>query len=140
MKGAYVLVMESRGTFLRVGKLGRIRIPRGLIAYVGSAKGPGGLEARLRRHFRRGKAKKWHVDYLTESEEIVVLGALALPGGDEGQLAQLLHEICRPLTAGFGCSDKREDGTHLFQVDDLELLRRKVREIGKVIELHSDSF
>jgi Uri superfamily endonuclease len=33
-----------------------IDLPAGRYLYCGSAKGPGGLKARLSRHFRRGRA------------------------------------------------------------------------------------
>ena len=53
----------------------------GFYLYCGSAKGPGGLAARLARHMRHGKAIRWHVDVLTEAG--TVLGAWTFPGGDE---------------------------------------------------------
>ncbi len=135
MKGAYVLIMRSKGVELNVGKLGKVSVPRGLIAYVGSAKGPAGLGARLSRHFRRGKMRRWHIDYLTESEGVEVIGALALVGGEESKVASILMDECVPLAAGFGCSDKKRDFTHLFLVKDLSSLRNKLSKLGKVIEL-----
>ena len=41
----------------------------GLYVYCGSARGPGGLAARLARHMRRDKRAHWHVDQLTGSRE-----------------------------------------------------------------------
>ncbi len=136
MKGAYILIMRSRGVTLDVGKLGKVNIPRGLIAYVGSAKGPGGLGARLSRHFRRGKVRRWHIDYLTERDEIDIVGSFALVGGDESEVASLMMNECIPLAAGFGCSDKKGDFTHLFLVKDLDSLKNRLNCLGKkVIEL-----
>jgi Uri superfamily endonuclease len=43
-----------------------IILPAGRYLYCGSAKGPGGLKARLSRHMRRGKSVRWHIDRLTE--------------------------------------------------------------------------
>ncbi len=135
MKGAYILIMRSKGVTLDVGKLGKVNIPRGLVAYVGSARGPGGLGARLSRHFRKGKLKRWHIDYLTEREEIEVIGAFALLGGDESRVASLMMNECTPIVAEFGCSDKKDDFTHLFLVKDLESLENRLNKLGKLIEL-----
>ena len=60
-----MLIMElPTSVTIRVGHLGRLRFVRGWYAYAGSACGPGGLKARLRRHRRAAKSKHWHVDYL----------------------------------------------------------------------------
>jgi Uri superfamily endonuclease len=57
-----------------------IALPAGRYLYCGSAKGPGGLKARLSRHMRRGKSVRWHVDQLTEQG--LVIGSWIFPGGD----------------------------------------------------------
>lgn len=63
--GTYVLILRlSRRTTIEVGQLGRFRFPAGWYAYVGSARGPGGLAARIARHRRTSKTLHWHVDYL----------------------------------------------------------------------------
>jgi Uri superfamily endonuclease len=52
-----------------IGRLGRFAFSPGWYLYVGSALGPGGLPARLSRHWRRAGCDKrlhWHVDYLRE--------------------------------------------------------------------------
>ena len=49
---------------LRIGRLGTYRCPGGYYTYVGSALGPGGLAARLKRHFKPVKRLHWHIDYL----------------------------------------------------------------------------
>ena len=63
--GTYVLVLKlpSPATIM-AGRLGRLEFPLGWYAYVGSARGSGGLAARLRRHLRSPKPLRWHVDYL----------------------------------------------------------------------------
>ena len=68
--GTYVLALwlDAPHT-ISVGRLGRFEFPSGWYLYVGSAQGPGGLPARLLRHWRRigsGKRVHWHVDYLRE--------------------------------------------------------------------------
>jgi Uri superfamily endonuclease len=60
-----VLILAlPRSVTVRVGCLGRFPFPAGWYAYVGSARGPGGLAARLARHLRSTKPLRWHVDYL----------------------------------------------------------------------------
>lgn len=65
MAGSYVLVLRLTGVRdLEVGALGRRRLPPGWYLYVGSARGPGGLRARLGRHLAGGGRTHWHIDYL----------------------------------------------------------------------------
>ncbi|MEM2886066.1 MAG: GIY-YIG nuclease family protein, partial [Thermoproteota archaeon] len=67
-KGVYTLLISvPSGLSLKVGKLGRVRLKKGIYIYTGSALGPGGLEKRLRRHLGRKKKRFWHVDYLLAS-------------------------------------------------------------------------
>lgn len=51
-------------TTITVGRLGCFQFPAGWYAYAGSARGPGGLAARIARHLRVSKPLRWHVDYL----------------------------------------------------------------------------
>ncbi|HJO03161.1 MAG TPA: GIY-YIG nuclease family protein [Acidobacteriota bacterium] len=63
--GTYVLIFEaSAGRRVRIGSLGTIDLQPGFHAYVGSARGPGGLAARLAHHRRRARRPHWHIDYL----------------------------------------------------------------------------
>ena len=63
--GTYVLILRlPRLATIAVGRLGRFQFPPGWYAYVGSARGPGGLAARVARHLRSPKPLHWHVDYL----------------------------------------------------------------------------
>jgi Uri superfamily endonuclease len=65
LPGTYVLVLVVEDEQqVRVGQLGEFRIPTGWLAYVGSARGPGGLAARLARHLRHPKPLVWHIDFL----------------------------------------------------------------------------
>lgn len=115
--------MRSSGGSLRVGALGTFEVPEGTLAYVGSAYGPGGIAARVSRHFRKGKRLKWHVDYLTESSIVEVEGALALPSVREHELFEVVRGFGEPVIPGFGCSDSKGDLTHLFKLKDPDRLR-----------------
>lgn len=79
-KGAYLLILElgDPAHFQRARVAGSL--PPGSYVYAGSARGAGGIAARLGRHFRRDKAVHWHIDELTVMAD---LAALALPGGSE---------------------------------------------------------
>lgn len=71
-KGSYLLgISLDESVALTVGRLGRFAFPSGYYVYVGSARGPGGLSARLARHRRREKRLQWHVDYLLARARLV---------------------------------------------------------------------
>ncbi|WP_246660633.1 DUF123 domain-containing protein [Nitratireductor sp. XY-223] len=76
--GAYLLTILSDKTApFCAPKIGSIHVMDGLYVYAGSARGPGGLRSRLKRHFARQKAIHWHVDQLTvASQEIGAFGAV----------------------------------------------------------------
>lgn len=114
MIGTYILVlsMESRQR-IRVGRFGEIELPAGWYLYAGSARGPGGLQARLARHRRRlgahGTAKRahWHVDYL---REVATWAGAWICAGDrrlECVWAARLRALpgANVVAPGFGASD-----------------------------------
>ena len=115
--GAYALLIRlSRPLRAEIGALGPVDLPAGTYLYLGSANGPGGLRARLRRHLRADKKPHWHVDALTRQGEIAAV--LAVPGGQECDLvARALNQpgvtIPHP---GFGSSDCRRCKAHLLAV------------------------
>jgi len=115
--GAYGLLIRLPYRFDgQIGALGPVTMPAGRYLYLGSAYGPGGLPARLRRHLRADKRLHWHVDHLTSAgwvERIFVL-----PNGCECDLvdrALKLPAIHTPI-AGFGSSDCRRCAAHLLAV------------------------
>jgi Uri superfamily endonuclease len=105
--GTYALVLRSpsRAT-VRVGRLGRITLDAGYYVYVGSAFGPGGVRARVARHFRADKRRHWHIDYLRDA-----LSPMGVWYTHDGR--RLEHLWARTLEAmsdvssieEFGCSD-----------------------------------
>lgn len=111
--GAYVVAFRlSAPRVVHVGRLGGFAFPAGWYLYVGSARGPGGLRARLARHRRRmGRSKRihWHVDYLREAA--VWAGAWALAGNERLECAwvAILRGLpgARIVAPGFGASDCR---------------------------------
>lgn len=113
--GAYVLLIElAQPVRFSRPALGEA-VLSGWLAYVGSARGCGGLRARLGRHFRPGKTVRWHVDELTNAAADMV--ALAIPDGSECALVERLVQSGRfePAMAGFGSSDCRHCTAHLLR-------------------------
>jgi len=82
----------------------------GLYVYCGSAKGPGGIAARIGRHMRHDKQAHWHVNQLTSVG--TALGAWIFPGGSECEVNEELAGWPIPLD-GFGSSDCRRCRAHL---------------------------
>ncbi len=113
--GAYLILMDLRDPLeVRIATLPPTALPAGIYIYAGSAKGPGGLRARIGRHLRRDKPRRWHIDHL--SEAAATLHAYPVPGGDECALVELLlatKRCCFPLP-GFGSSDCRHCVSHLL--------------------------
>lgn len=103
--GAYVLLVRLRAS-TSVSLAGRpvMVFPPGRFLYCGSAYGPGGLRARLRRHMRPDKRVHWHIDHLTTQGDVE--GAWAYPGETECRLVDRLRGrgLAAPH-AGFGASD-----------------------------------
>lgn len=102
-----------------VGRLGTHLFPAGWYLYVGSARGPGGVAARLNRHARhlgRNKRPHWHIDFLRE--KAVWAGAWAgaayLECAWAAEMQRLPH--ARTIVRGFGASDCG-CATHLVHLD-----------------------
>ncbi|AZG77734.1 GIY-YIG nuclease family protein [Methylocystis rosea] len=108
--GAYALALRLGAPLdVRIEK-NSATLAAGDYLYCGSARGSGGLRARLARHMRKDKRAHWHVDQLTLAGEIV--GAFILEGGDECALNAALSDLPIPV-AGFGSSDCRRCAAHL---------------------------
>jgi Uri superfamily endonuclease len=114
--GTYALFLRlARPARIRIGRLGTFLFPAGRYTYVGSALGPGGLRARLDRHFRHQKKLHWHIDYLLECARIASVRVDA--SGERLECAWARHYLARPdardVVPGFGASDCR-CATHLI--------------------------
>jgi sugar fermentation stimulation protein A len=112
--GLYCLLLHlPRRLRLRAGRLEPAVIEPGMLIYVGRARR--NLFARLARHMRQRKPRRWHVDYLFPVAEPV--GAFVLGGEPvtECDLAQRLSERggVQRIVRSFGASDCRCSG-HLL--------------------------
>jgi Uri superfamily endonuclease len=97
--GAYVLVISlSELVVVSICRKPSAPLAPGCYFYCGSAKGPGGLAARLARHMRQGNANRWHVDNLTEAG--TVLGAWTFPADTNVISSPSFHVNRRPTPEG----------------------------------------
>ncbi len=114
-RGVYLAFFRlPRTQTIEIGRLGCWRFAAGVYVYVGSAQR--NLQARLGRHARRHKTRRWHIDYVSVRADF--LGALMIdaPKSRECQLAGMLAKRYPRAAAGFGASDCRCGG-HLFRVE-----------------------
>lgn len=113
--GAYLLALHlPRIVNLQAIDRSPQSIGPGRYVYAGSAYGPGGINARLRRHLKPAKAVHWHIDRLTTKADD--MAALAVPDGHECHLVEALLRSRRFGIAvpGFGSSDCRTCEGHLL--------------------------
>jgi Uri superfamily endonuclease len=69
--GTYALHLNmSHAQPIKIGRLGHYHFPIGDYFYLGSARGAGGLRARVGRHLRGNGAQHWHIDYLRAAAEV----------------------------------------------------------------------
>jgi len=107
-KGTYLLGLSlEEDVTLTVGRLGRFAFPAGYYAYAGSARGPGGLSARLARHRRREKRFHWHVDYLLAHARLMEVWTVVSEQRLECSWAQAVMEMigAEVIAPRFGASD-----------------------------------
>lgn len=71
--GSYALFLRiDRSVDLSIGRLGAFTFPPAHYLYFGSAWGPGGLPARLRRHILGASRLHWHIDTLRAAGELEI--------------------------------------------------------------------
>ena len=108
--GTYLLWLRAdRDDEIEVGRLGTLSVEPGVYGYVGSAFGPGGVQARVRRHARDDAEKSlhWHVDDLRVVTTLDAVWVTYDEARRECMWASLLRSLpdaTVPLD-GFGASD-----------------------------------
>lgn len=130
--GTYVLVFRARRQLaFRAGALGRVELPRGWLAYVGSAMGPGGLAARVGRHLAASGRPRWHVDYLVRALPPAEVWASQTPASRERTWVEALAALrgLAPVAGGFGASDSPA-ASHLFHGRRRPALSAFAKELG----------
>ncbi len=129
--GTYALVLHADAeTEVPVGKLGVFELKAGYYTYVGSAFGSGGVRARVGRHHRKQKPRRWHIDHLTACVRPVEVWYTHDRERREHTWARAMTRIAdEPSVAGFGCSDCG-CRTHIFYTAS----RPKLSRFRRVIE------
>lgn len=106
--GTYALLLRAEGErTIEVGALGEMNVRPCWYVYVGSAFGPGGLQARVQRHARGDGALHWHVDYLRAVTTLEVVWYTHDATRRECPWAEVLrnHPEAHVPMVGFGASD-----------------------------------
>ena len=124
--GSYALILGlTEARVLQVGQLGRFAFPAGIYIYLGSARGPGGIQSRLGRHLSGGGQPHWHIDYLREATEIRGYGYVQEAGTPlECAWSQKLVALpnTRIAVPGFGASDCHTGcPAHLIYFHELQM-------------------
>ncbi len=110
--GSYALIFRCNfARNVKIGALGQLKTDPGWYVYCGSAFGPGGLRARVGRHLRARKPKRWHIDYLRPFLRLTGVWYSTAPRNLEHAWADRLMDIAYRTSAAtvplekFGASD-----------------------------------
>jgi Uri superfamily endonuclease len=113
--GTYILLLElAEGREIAFGRHRQaIHLADGGYCYVGSALGPGGLAARLKRHASVTKRIHWHIDYLLAHANLSGAIVAADVQRLECEWARWVARRADTCVEGIGASDCSCRG-HLF--------------------------
>lgn len=129
--GDYALLVRIVNPLkIRPGRLSLVQLPPGWALYFGSARGPGGLKARLTRHLMPPDQKRshWHIDYLTASAPIQEIWWGIYSRRRECDWARIAAETGQPAHA-FGASDC-SCNSHLFSFG----AGRQIQQLWKTLQ------
>jgi Uri superfamily endonuclease len=117
LSGTYALIFSSTvDRPVQVGQLGQLHVRHGFYVYIGSAFGPGGVQARVSHHRARSTRPHWHIDYLREVIQLEAIWCSYDPARREHQWAEVCSRLpgaSLPLR-GFGASDCRCESHFYF--------------------------
>jgi len=115
LKGVYTLIIDLKTDEpLKVGKLGTHIFLSGTYTYTGSAMGTGALslENRIKRHLRKTKKVKWHIDYLLNSSSAQICSVIYAETKEkfECNVSKEIEKlkVTYVLVKRFGASDCKE--------------------------------
>ena len=119
--GTYIIILKvDTVKKIEIGKIGEFTFRKGYYIYIGSAHGPGGIKARIKRHLKKNKAKHWHIDYLRNIASVVAVLVSYSKKKKECEWASRLSSspsLSTPVN-GFGSSDC-SCPSHLFYSENL---------------------
>jgi len=119
--------------------LGKVFFKKGNYIYIGSAKAC--LEARLRRHLKKGKKIYWHIDYLLKDERTQISQIWVIPKSIECEVSEVFYrnELTEIVRKGFGSSDCK-CVSHLFYIKNKERIEKVLKKIGFSRRTESGSY
>ncbi|KYH39050.1 MAG: hypothetical protein AYL30_001850 [Candidatus Hecatellales archaeon B24] len=139
-EAAYLLFLKAgRPLKIRVGSLGLLGLPSGYYVYAGSAGGPGGVKARVGRHFRLARLKagkvRWHLDYLLTDPNVTAFESWKIEnhGRIECVVSKEIEKVSDLTVPGFGSSDCRlgcRGHLHYFRHDPRMTVKRLLAKLG----------
>jgi Uri superfamily endonuclease len=113
--GAYALELYlAQPREIAIGRLGRYYFDKGQYIYLGSANGPGGINARLGRHISGSTLSlHWHIDYLRNHAHPIAFCFISTNGDKPNgkpieccwSQALMVHPKAYIPIPGFGASD-----------------------------------
>jgi Uri superfamily endonuclease len=134
LNAVYVLIIRLEKTkAIKIGSVGEQVFQKGMYAYTGSAQS--NFHKRIERHLRRKKKLFWHIDYLLNNENTIVLKIFFKLGIKKGEcnLAGLISKKGKAIPR-FGSSDCKCK-SHLIRIEDFEFLEKRLKELNKNIML-----
>jgi sugar fermentation stimulation protein A len=122
-KGSYLLIFANNQPFKKIiGSLGEREFKKGYYVYVGSAMQA--LDKRIKRHLRKSKKVRWHLDYISPGcMKIDKVYPIRRRDRIEEALARGLLEICDDYVIDFGASDSGLP-SHFFYFSNRPFRRR----------------
>jgi len=137
-KGTYLLFLSNtKSQKINIGKQRDFLFPSGLLVYVGSALGAGGLRGRISHHLRVNRKCYWHIDYLLQKMPVYQVLYIENPSRLEHEWAMLLERIPElniPMKR-FGASDC-QCASHLFhipfQYGDIQIEQKLKEDVMKI--------
>jgi Uri superfamily endonuclease len=132
--GIYALALRiDVSNTIQIGRLGNFTFSTGDYLYLGSARGPGGIAARIRRHLRDDSEtqRHWHIDWLWEIAHPTGLIWSHAINTRECEWAIILKPFVSRGPSRFGASDCRCEG-HLLRLKTSAELQHAVRALRGV--------
>lgn len=106
--GSYILLFNLPAPRqIVVGRFGELNFPAGSYLYCGSARGPGGIRARVRHHVTSQTRPHWHIDFFKRAARLNLVGYKIGTDRFECIWAQSLEKSSNQeiIAPGFGSSD-----------------------------------
>lgn len=116
-KGSYLLIFFNDKPFKKaIGSLGQRDFKKGYYVYVGSAMQA--LEKRIKRHLRKTKKTRWHLDFISPlCMKVDRVYPIRRNDRVEEAMARKLMTVCDDYVPGFGASDSGLD-SHFFYFNE----------------------